>query len=134
MNTIMTVKQNNKVNLWLTIISVFLIVTPYFNRNFPVSVWCGIIALWYFDVLLHKRGQKNINNPIAVLLLWFGWCFALRLIGYSSAAWGNYFLLLSSIDMIIKSLYIYKNYTPKEKEIVLRSIQVVMLRNCAKIN
>lgn len=127
MDKITTVKQNSIVNLWLTIISSFLIVTPYFNRNFPVSIWCGIIALWYFDVLLHKHGQSSINSTVAILLLWFGWCFALRLIGYSSAAWGNYFLLLSSIDIIVKSLYICKYYTLKEKEYVLRSIQVFML-------
>lgn len=120
-------EKNNSFNLFLTLISIILIITPYFNRNFPVSIWSGIIALWYINVFFRKGGKYTFEINSFILVLWFLWCFTLRIVGLSSAAWGNYFLLFCSIDVIIKALYIKNNYNDREKKILLRCLIICLL-------
>lgn len=127
MKIIMQRSPRNTINLFLTTISCFLIVTPYLNRNFSVSIWSGIIVLWYIDCFVRKGERHTLRINSFIFLLWFLWCFSLRIVGYSSAEWGNYFLLLCSIDVIIKALYIKENYSEREKNILLRCLQVCLL-------
>ncbi|MBR1765162.1 MAG: hypothetical protein IJ746_07175 [Ruminococcus sp.] len=120
-------KKNNSFNFFLVAISVALSIIPYLNRNFPVSYWSIIIGLWYVDVFVKTSGKFKISNCIVMFSVWITWCLLLRVIGHSTAAWGNYFLLIASIDLIIKSFYIVSNYSEKEKTRLLRFTQIILL-------
>lgn len=112
------------------VLSVVIVVTPYLFHNIPKMIWIAIIAIWHIIIPLRNKTISYYNLRFFMLIIfWITYEIVLNIIGFSSASIGNYFLLIAYMDMIIKSIYVLSNYTEKEKGIVLKLVQLIILMN-----
>lgn len=77
-----------------------------------------IIALWYIEIYFF---EKHLDIPvkfILFLLCWWLYVLFLHIIGYSTAAIGNYYILLRFFDVVIKSVFVLRYYNNIEKIIL----------------
>lgn len=117
----------NKIVLFVTVL---ISVTPILNQQFSKIIWSILIALWYIVVACERRNQRfHYFSFSCLILIWILWEITLKVFGFSSASIGNYFLLITFFDMIIKSLYVQQYYSNKEKRILLRLIQIIIAVN-----
>ena len=116
-------------NVFFLTLSVIIAIVPELNRNFPKIIWLAIILLWYVDIFLH-HGSSYLNRCPDIVALLFGWIFyigILRIVGYSSADFGNYFLVFAAFDLILKGIYAHNFYSEHTRKQILRLIQIIIL-------
>lgn len=99
-------KNNKKLNLMilrLNIISYILFsiyaITPYFTYNQSNILLGVILGLWggsFILIVLYRLYHymsTNVNIPLIILFfLWLPYVFILRIVGFSTAEWGNFFV------------------------------------------
>lgn len=118
------------VNVILLLLSVIIAVTPALGRNLPKPLYIGIILLWYAEIFIsHRKAAYKAPNLAIPLFLWFCWELMLKIVGFSTAEIGNYFLLLCFFDLVYKSSYILQHYPARLRLSLLRIIQIVILAN-----
>lgn len=122
-----------KINIVLMTASVLLTVSPYFDDLIPTLIKCILILGWHINSFVFENKFKafTFKSVYFVFLVWIFWCIFLRIVNYSSAEWGNYYTMIAMCDIIIKSLYVLKFYSDKEKVLLLIIIQTIFLINVA---
>ena len=125
------ISNYRKINIALIVASIFFVVSPYLYNLIPTSIKCILIIIWHVNSFVFENKFKTFafKSAFFVFLVWIFWCIFLRIAGYSSAEWGNYYKLIAMSDIIIKSLYVLKFYSDKEKSFLLRAIQMIFLVN-----
>ncbi len=113
----------------LIVLSVIIPITPILSKMIPVPVQLGIIVLWYVDIMLIKRRPIPGGMFALVLLIWVILNVLMKLIGISSAEYGNYFILLSFFDIIVKTIYIQAYYDERKKIKLIRCLQICIVLN-----
>ena len=114
----------------LLIASIIIAVVPDLNRYFPKSIWTIILVAWYlsfFYLLLAKQASLKIRTFLLSLFAFFGLQLFYRVVGYSSASIGNYFLMIVHYDLIIKSLFVLENYCYRNRVLIWRLLQTIIL-------
>jgi len=122
-----------KINIALTVVTILVTVSPYFGDLVPTSAKSMLVAAWHINAFIFENKFKafKFKSVYFVLSIWIVWCIFLRIAGYSSAEWGNYYIMIAMCDIIIKSFYVLNFYSDKEKLFLLRTIQIVFLVNVA---
>ncbi|ELC8451275.1 oligosaccharide repeat unit polymerase [Clostridium perfringens] len=105
-----------KINFYLTIILMCFIITPYLNRNLKKEFYLILItwSLSAFMVILLNRFKIKYKKILIIISLWCLWFVFLRVIGYSSAAWGNYINSLIFYFLFFIMAFL-ETYLDKEK-------------------
>jgi hypothetical protein len=83
-----------KIVHFLTIVIIIWSMTPFCRRNISIIIMVAIIVLWMsFALLLQIKNIVAMKIPkyIFFLFVWLLMIFSYRFIGFSDAAWGNYF-------------------------------------------
>ena len=119
-------------NYLATILFFVWALSPYFLRNTSISIVSLIIALWFISafiqIVVGKKSGKGLGVIIGIIL-WQLWEYSLRLLGYSTAAWGNYYsktlFWFSMIIFIFHSIY----STEKAREKIGKYILIIYLIN-----
>ena len=77
---------------FLTILIIIWSLTPFCRRNISIIFIVALIVLWVVFAFLLKA-KNNIKVPIHIFfsIAWLLLIFSYRFIGFSNAAWGNYF-------------------------------------------
>lgn len=121
----------SKLNFCLILLSAIISITPEFGKIIPNSVDVGLIIIWYLDVLLLENNKFYgiERNFILVIGLWLLYEFSQLLFGLSHASIGNYFIKISFFDVVIKSTYVAKFYSIKQKSLFLRLLQISIILN-----
>jgi len=120
----------NNFNKFILFATVIVTITPILNQQFSKIIWSILIALWYIIVAGERRERRFRYFPFfCLILIWIIWEITLKVFRFSSASIGNYFLLITFFDMIIKSMYVQQYYSKKEKRILLRLIQIIVAVN-----
>lgn len=88
----------NKIITYLYIAYIF---TPILYQN----IYLGLVLfiLWFATCSLNKQTMKSIIGYKSNLCvyLWVIYAFIMRIIGFSKAAWGNYFIMIMFFFPII---------------------------------
>ena len=117
------ISVSEKTNSFLVMISITIAIIPDLNRYFSKIAWIIIILMWYFQTLISYKIKSNRTIvSVLSLLLFVGIAYEilLRIIGFSSAEYGNYFIKLAFVDIVIKSVFVYKSYSIKAKKFLFR--------------
>lgn len=118
------------VNAFLLLLTVVIAITPVLNRNLPKLIYIGIILLWYIEVFFSRRKPTYKAPNLAIpLFIWFCWELLLKVVGFSTAEIGNYFLVMCFFDLVYKSSYILQHYPARWRHLLLRIIQIIVLLN-----
>lgn len=122
-------RKNEKTNSFFVKLSVLIALIPDLNRYLPKSIWIIVIALWYVHTFLFTTRHKRTRISLFAFVLIIGVSLEvlLRVVGYSTAEYGNYFIKIGFVDLLIKSVYLYKNYSKKEKKLIFRETHLLML-------
>ena len=122
-----------KINIALVMVTLLITISPYFAGLIPTSVKAILTLLWHVNSFIFENKFKTFTfkSVYFVFFIWIVWCLFLKIIGYSTAEWGNYYLLIAMCDIIIKSFYVFRFYSDREKLILLRIIQIIFLVNVA---
>lgn len=117
-----------KYNCLLILFSVVIALTPDLNRYFSKTVWIIVIILWYADIFFRKAYEKSIVvSPLFLgLIIGLSVDIALKLVGYSSAEIGNYYIKIAFVDMLIKACYVNSHYSNKSKMFIFRFVEIYM--------
>lgn len=86
----------NRINHCTTILMLICVSTPYFTRNLSPYLIIFLMIFWGFSSMLISITRKKIMDlkvsAIALnIIIWISWILMYRLVGISSAAWGNYY-------------------------------------------
>lgn len=104
------------VNKFITYLYIVYIFTPILYKNMYLGL--GLFILWLISCILNKKALKLILNHKYnhIVYLWIIYIFIMRIIGFSKAAWGNYFIVIMFLFPII--IYNVQNniWTLKEKK------------------
>lgn len=119
---------SHKLMVIITLISYVIYITPLLSTEVPKSIWVILVLFSYLLSLndLFRKGTYN-KKIICLSAIWILFIVFYYIIGFSSAAVGNYFLILVSFDIIFKSIYIKNVFSPKEKKFVFTVIEIIIL-------
>ncbi len=120
----MTIKSENNifkntVHL-LTILMVVWLITPYFYRNVPLIVGLILIVIWIFIAGLSTMNKEiRIPKYFMYSFIYLGIILSYRILGLSSAAWGNYVKLIIFFFFSWVYFYYKKNMdTRKQTQLI----------------
>ena len=83
---------------------IIIILTPYLNRNTPRSFIIALIICWLLSAIQSRLipfSSRAYNNCTILILFWIVIELVYRVIGISTADWGNYLMNLLSYFAII---------------------------------
>jgi hypothetical protein len=126
-------KKNNihasLISFILIIASVVIAIVPEFSLWLPKQYWLGTILLWYVYVAIFERNhelRKSLTTAY-LLIIWFCYESFLKIVGYSTAETGNYFIKLACFDLLIKCVYIKQLFSNIQKQILFRTVQIIVI-------
>lgn len=120
-----------RVNLFIVLIILLVMLTPILNRNVPRTIEIGLFGIWVLITLLSLKFKWIIKNGKVILgiLLWQMLEFFYKFIGVSTAEYGNYMIGLFSYMLVIVGLYINEEYSIKQKRLLVIFIVALVLFN-----
>lgn len=110
--------------------SIIIAITPDLSRYFPKPLWILLLLVWYiilFFLLITKKASFSTRKSFFVIVLWVLFQLFYKIIGYSSAELGNYFIIIIHFDIVIKSIFIFENYSKNGRYAIWRFIQLFVL-------
>lgn len=122
-----------ELNYIISCIYVIFMLTPYLYRNINRIILIALLVLLFLSqlkiVFLKKKDSQYIVNTTLLIYIWiFYQCF-LRIIGYSTSAFGNYMTLIFFFEGMIQMLYIYIYYDKVHKRRLVMFILFILLIN-----
>ena len=121
--------SQHTMNMILIIIAIIMASVPLMHYYIPTIVWLVVMLLWYAHVFLTKNRVFLEKKIVFIFLFWIFWNIFLSLIGFSTAALGNYVVLFAFFDILIKTMYVRDNYSLQLKNSLLRFLQFLLLAN-----
>lgn len=118
--------SNEKLNVFLCLMSSILIVFPSSNYYFPRYISIFFEIIWLVDILRQQKWHflsKTEKNFIFFLFISYIYDIFLKLINFSSAAIGNYFISFLFFSVIVKAIFIQRFYSDEAKRFVLKVIK-----------
>lgn len=116
-------------NKFITYLYIIYIFTPILYKYF----YFGLIlfTLWFMSCSLNKKAVNSIihNKYNYVVYFWIIYSFVMRIIGFSKAAWGNYFIMIMFFFPIIMYNVQNKIFTLKEKTKLIKFSIIVISIN-----
>ena len=115
----MNIRKNyKKINLLLyfnylcAMLIVLWGITPFLSRNGPEVILIAAITFWFLTAFFIRPSlNKNMLTLMGFIGLWLFWIISYRLVGFSSSAWGNYYVqILYWMIVIIYVFYKQGNF------------------------
>ena len=107
--------KHNCMNLFIVCALVLVSVTPMIGSRVPMIIIMALDFLWVIDILIKKNRSLPGKAIIYLPLLIIGIVFAYKIIGISSAEWGNYAVQLFFYTSIWMMHYISDEYSISQK-------------------
>ncbi|MDU2435307.1 MAG: hypothetical protein E7D30_09130 [Clostridium perfringens] len=121
-----------KVDYLLSILYIIAVITPYTARN-NINVITIFALSWIFFVfikgILRKNKNKVINKIYFITIIWVFYIFTLKVIGYSTAEWGNYLIQGLYWLPIIIFTYYYRRKDYKHLRVMSLLIIILVIIN-----
>ena len=122
-------KSSNKFNIFILCLLIIITLTPKLSAMFPAYIILGLVFVWIINSLFRVNlcVQKESCILISFLLLFI--VFLYKIIGISSAEWGNYCITFYFFSGFWIFLHTERYYKPYEKKKLAYIVLIVMFAN-----
>lgn len=113
-----------KINVFVFLLYIICAITPSLGLSFcfPLMLIWGVTAISSFKLRVQKDWRL-------VVVLWLGYSILLRIVGFSTATWGNYGMyVLYFFPLLVFSVY-YRIHDEETNRRILNFISIVTLVN-----
>lgn len=123
------IKKQNLLHLVISCLLVVITITPMFSARVPMIV-IMILDLVWVGIAIIQNHYRVLMRPSTVLsLILLVLVFLYKVIGVSSAEWGNYAIQLYFYSAIWMMVYIKNEYSSEEKHKLARICYIAFLLN-----
>lgn len=129
-------KKGNKINSLIlplnflfTLLYMIWAFTPVLQRNLPYSYIFIIIGGWIFTAIISQimTAKFKISKIVIILFYWEVWRVSLKLLGYSTSSWGNYYVeLLFWFPIMLNFLYNSFKNQKYSNALLISSMLIIM--------
>lgn len=107
---------SNRINLFIVCVMFLLSITPMFNASVPMMVKVSLNLLWILEVLYKKSRAIPVKPLVVIPIILLFIIFSYKILGISSAEWGNYAIQLYFYTSIWMMMYINESYSDDDKQ------------------